>query len=247
MKVIRTIVAMVGLVAALFPQSVISQSTPTPAAASYSYTATVANVDLQPGWTAQVGPTINPVSPNGYDVVQESNGIRLFCDGPAYSGWLAKQVNALLPGMTKISVAYNLTIDDATQTEAQVVEFDSKFTDAAGYTYDGSAQWNIAEAWMFQTDNSSGTWTDTGVKMAAPMPNVSVAVKIDYVLDYVNHNLTITGVTVNGTYSALSITLPAKQSGWAASQIVTQAQQVIGATAGAYSIKIAAITYTLSS
>jgi hypothetical protein len=217
-----------------------------------SLACTITNLESSTGWTKNVGPTINPVSPSGYDFVQIPDGIRLYCCGPAYSGWLAKNVSSLLYPFPTISFLYSFQIDDATLQCGQVIETDSKITDAAGNTYDLSAQWNLNEGWMFQIDNAAGSWTDTGIKIGTiPTPNMWVPVQIDYALDFVGLTSSVLAVTVNKVKTLVSPSLqkiPAKKQGWAPSQIVTQLQQVINGTpgGGAYSVKFGSVGYTMS-
>lgn len=207
------------------------------------------NLDIAPGWTKQWSKDINPVEPNGYDFIQVPDGIRLYCDGAKYAGWLAKYVSPLLYPFSKISFNYQLIIDDATPQQAQVVETDSKITDAAGWTYDFSAQWNIAEGWMFQIVDANGKWIDTGIKLAVPpQPNVAMPFRIDYALDYTNHLSSVIGVMAGNTFAGLPSSfgkIAAKQIGWKAMQIVSQLQQCNNGLPGAHSWKASQAGYSM--
>jgi hypothetical protein len=207
----------------------------------------ITSIDTAPGWTRNWSKDINPVQPEGYYPIQLPDGIRLYCAGPAYAGWLAKHVDPLIYPFTKISFNYQLTIDDATQQQAQVVETDAKITDASGWTYDFSAQWNIAEGWMFQVATAAGLWIDTGFRLAVPpQANIAMPFKIDYALDYTNHLSSVLGVMAGTTYFSLPSNLQkiaAKQVGWQPSSIVTQLQQCNNGLPGAHSWKISQAGY----
>ena len=204
------------------------------------------NLELSAGWTENVGSTINPVAPSGYAPVQTAGQLRLYCCGAAYAGWLAKFVNPLWSLFTTISLQYALSIDDCTAEVAQVIETDTKVTDSAGWTYDLSAQFNIAEGWMFQIGNP---WKDTGIIVSPPASNVWTPVQIDYALNYAARTSSVLAVTVAGKKYLVPTTMqnvPAGQVGWTPNQIVTQLQQCIGAQSSAYSVAFKNINYLLS-
>lgn len=204
----------------------------------------ISGIEAATGWSKNVGPTINPTAPDGYELVQTPGGLRLYCCGKPYAGWLAKHVAPLYANFTDIPFNYSLVIDDATPLCAQVIETDTKFTDADGWTYDGSFQWNIQQGWVAQTGNP---WQSSAVKIPALMPGAMTYVSLRYALDYVAHTLQVVSVSVNGTvYPINSAPLPAKQSGWAKSEIVTQLQQCINGKEGAYSVLFPSISYDLS-
>jgi hypothetical protein len=208
----------------------------------------ISSMETASGWSREWSPDINDVKPDGYNFVQTPNGIRLYCAGSPYAGWLAKFVSTLIYPFPKISFIYQLVIDDATTKQAQIIETDSKITDASGWTYDFSAQWNIQEGWMFQVDNTNWTWTDTGIKIP-PTVNEPLPVKIDYLLDYTNHTSSIAAVTAGGTTYNVPSSLqgiPAKQVGWLPSSIVVQLQQCNNHLAGAHSQGFRQINYAMS-
>jgi hypothetical protein len=203
----------------------------------------LALIDLEnETWTAEVGPTINDPVAENYKIVQQGDAISLvMCSSLPYSGWLAKQV-AKWPCMaSKIIFRYTMMIDDATLTCAQVAETDAKFTDSDGYTYDGSAQWNIAKGWMFQIGNP---WTDTGVTIEPFKPYVPQQVTIEYDIDYTGKAISIVAVTTHGERHILdSKPIPAVKEGWAPSEIVTQLQQCNTGSPGGYTLRFTKIGY----
>ena len=208
------------------------------------------NLETTPEWTKEWSKDINAVEPDGYDFIQTTDGIRLYTVGHAYAGWLAKFVSPLLFPFTKILFNYSLNIDDATPQQAQVIETDSKITDAAGWTYDLSAQLNIQKGWMFQVDDAAGDWVDTVIKIPALKPNTVTPFSIAYVLDYVNHVSSVTSVSVGQTPFQVPVNLqkiPAKRIGWQPSTVVTQLQGCNnGLPYGAHSWKISQCGYTMT-
>jgi len=208
--------------------------------------ASITSLEKLDGWSKVVGPSINPTSPNGYEIVPVPGGLKLFCCGPKYSGWLAKHVAPLVYPFQNVWMAYTLTIDDATLVCAQVIETDTKITDADGFTYDLSAQWNLAENWMFQVDTVDGHWIDTGIQIQALKPGVPAAMSIGYKLDYKNKVSSVVCVVVDGKQYTVPAGLggiPAKQSGWGPNGVVTQLQQCINGQEGAYAVTFSSIRY----
>jgi hypothetical protein len=209
----------------------------------------IEDIEMLDGWTKQWSKDINEIKPEGYEFVQLPDGIRLYCAGPAYAGWLARHVDTLLFPFPKISFGYRLLIDDATQQQAEVVETDSKITDAAGWTYDLSAQWNITKKWLFQVDNKDWTWADTPFTIAAPQADTYLPVQIDYALDYEKHTSSIVSVIAgNALFRDMPSDLqniPARQVEWQPSTIVMQMQQCNNYRRGAHSQKFQKITYSM--
>lgn len=203
-------------------------------------TCTISQLELG-SWTPVTGPTINPITANGFAAVNLPDGLSLYCCGPAYSGWLAHRIDPLVSEFANVQFSYAVTPDEATNVCAQVIEADFKITDSAGWTYDGSGQWNIAEGWEYQVGNP---WVDTGVKVNPFSGPTAVIVRA--IIDYAAHTLTFKSVSANAQTSKLSAVIPAQQIGWQPSTIVTQLQQCINGNPGAYGLKFAGIGYELS-
>lgn len=185
-------------------------------------------------WTAQTGPSINPAAPTVFLPQQTPGEVAILCAGGAFGGALAKQSN-VLPGQSKfITFRYQVRFGPDIAF-GQVIETDTKFTDAAGWTYDGSFQWNVARGWLAQVNNP---WVDTPLKqpLVADQWNDVVVV---YQIDYVAHKLTV--VSVNG--QAVNAVVPAKQANWTKGQIVTQLQLCTTAAAGGYTVRFQGISY----
>lgn len=179
-------------------------------------------------WTAEVGPDINDPPASGYSMVKSDVGLSLVVTSiPPYGGWLAKHVEPLLVPARYIRFHFQMMIDVATLAAAQVAEVDSKFTDVAGWTYDCSAQFNIAKDWMFQVDDP---WKDTGIQIEPLRPYEWTSFTIDYVIDYEGHTSSVVALTVGEEFYAVAESLwniPAVQAGWSPDDgIVTQLQQV---------------------
>lgn len=185
--------------------------------------------------TTNQGPDINSVDPDKFLVQQGSYGAQIFCIGKPYAGALAAAVNPLVLQSPTITFKYTVTLD-ASIANAQVIETDTKVTDAAGWTYDGSLQFNIIEGWMIQLSNP---WGDTGIKLA--LKQGANPVTIVYALDYTGHTITVK--SVNGISLGAKL-LPAQQIGWQKSSIVTQLQLCLGAAGGAYDLIFNGISYT---
>lgn len=189
-------------------------------------------------WTPEWSTDINPVQPSLFEIQQFAGGLQIFCAGQAYAGALAKGVNPLPMQLPKLTFDYTVTIDPSIDM-AQVIETDTKITDAAGWTYDGSLQFNIAEGWMVQVNNP---WVDTGAKL--PLAIEPNAVSVAYLLDFTAHTIVVE--SINGK-PLNQPPIPAKQMGWAPSEIVTQLQLCTGAKDGCYDLQFSAISYQGSS
>lgn len=194
-------------------------------------------------WSEEWSPSINPTEATTYGHLQTPNGLimQMFSKVP-WGGWLLKNVQPLILKANRIVFAYTLMIDAATLLSAQVIETDAKITDADGWLYDGSCQINIAEGWVVQV---GAPWKDA-VQIDPLVPYVPVRIAIEYALDYVAHTIAVVSVSVGPKTYPIGITAPAKQSGWARSQIVTQLQQCSTKQPGGYTLRFSTITYVLS-
>lgn len=186
-------------------------------------------------WTVQSGPSINPTPPTVFDAKNLPGEVIIFCAGPKYAGALAKQSNKLPWQSSHIVATLGIKPDDSIAF-GQVIETDTKITDAAGWTYDGSFQLNVSAGWMAQIGNP---WKDTGVKIPLVLDQVNT-LTIEYAIDYVAHTLTVTAI--NGQAVTLD-PIPGKQLGWATSQIITQLQLCTNGQAGEYTVRFQAIGY----
>lgn len=204
------------------------------------------NLELE-RWTAEVGPDINDPPADNYRIVQTPEAMSLvMCSSLPYSGWLAKQVSPLIFPAARIRFRYQMMIDDATLECAQVAETDAKITDCEGWTYDLSAQWNIADDWMFQVDHEGWAWTDTGLRIEAPEAYDPQDYIIEYRLDYAQKRSSIVGVKVEGDrYDLAELWVPARQVGWGPEEIVTQLQQCNNAHPGGYTLRFSNVGYVL--
>lgn len=178
-------------------------------------------------WIPQEGPTINPVPPTFFDFSQLKDGLEIVCGGPKYAGALVKNVAPLLYPTPTMKATYQIWFSTSLLQNAQVIEIDRKITDSAGWTYDGSFQFNIASGWMTQVNDP---WVNTGV-LKQLQPFMWNPVEVDYQFDYVNHTIRVNGLAA----------IPARQIGWTPSEIVTQIQLCTGANGGFYTCKFAQI------
>jgi hypothetical protein len=200
-------------------------------------------------WTDEWDTSINLIEATAYGHLGTPEGLLLQmyhegsdATGDGYGGWLCKNV-CRPPLLTKTMVfEYIVVIDDATLQSAQVIETDHKTTDAAGWTYDGSLQFNIADNWMVEI---SAPWKKTGIRVPAPTPGVPMQVSILYTQDYAAHTITFVSITVDGAESAIGLTYNAQQVGWAPGEIVTQLQQCNRSIPGGYTLKFPRVGYLL--
>ncbi len=188
-------------------------------------------------WTYQWDKSINPQEAITYAIQPVDDGLDIVCAGPPFSGALAKHVGRLPYPSTRIVSSYTFRFGSNIKY-GQVVEFDRKFTDAHGWTYNGSTQWNIAQGWEFQI----GNWTNTGI-FGEFVQDAWNAVEIEQALDYTAHTLTFVSVAVNGIKSTPinQAPIPATQEGWDINQIVLQAQLCTGEKGGAYGVRFVGI------
>jgi hypothetical protein len=188
-------------------------------------------------WTNEWDTSINPAKPAAFVIQQLPGEILLTCaGGPKFAGALAKHVEKLPLQSTSITFAFavRFSVDIAF---GQVLETDMKLTDAAGWTYDGSFQLNLAEDWMGQIGNP---WIDIGLRFPL-VPDQWNLMSIDYQIDYAAHTLKV--VAVNGQ-PVNKAAIPAKLAGWAKGELVTQLQLCTTASAGAYTARFSQIRYS---
>jgi hypothetical protein len=205
-------------------------------------------------WEAHVGPDINDPPADAYHIVQYNQALSLtMCSAKPYSGWLAKHVEPLYIEAGIFRFKFTLMIDDATLACAQVAETDVKITDDDSYTYDFSAQLNLAKGWLFQVDqyieNPDGTWkwtwADTNVQIPALKPYWEYHFEIEHLADYTKKSSAISALIVDGKrYDIVpQIWIPAKKVGWAPGEAVFQLQQCNNASPGGYTLRFNDIGY----
>ena len=188
-------------------------------------------------WTPNWSADINPEPPESFKVQPGPGGLQIFCASTKpYGGALASSVFELKSQLQspKIIFSYTATLDQSI-TYGQVLETDSKFTDADGWTYDGSLQFVVVNGYMIQVGDP---WRDTGVKI--PLSIGHNAIQIVYGMDFVKH--TINMESVNGK-PLNQKPVPATQIGWQKSTIVSQLQLCTGANGGAYDVLFSAMSY----
>jgi hypothetical protein len=200
-----------------------------------SYSWQITNLERDGLWTPEWDPTINPKQPTGFAVEKTASGLVIVCDGQPDSGALGKCTSQWLNPSASVEFGCTVKFGDDIQY-AQVIEMDSKFTDASGFTYDGSFQFNVANGWMTQINNP---WVNTGVPIPLEI-DIENGVAIRYGFDYVNKNIRF--ASANGKPIAMPA-IPAQNHGWAPNTIVTQLQLCIASVAGAYSVEFSGIGY----
>jgi hypothetical protein len=180
-------------------------------------------------WTVEWSPSINPVKPDYFDHALNPDGSReVFCVGKAFAGALIKNTATLLYPCTNICMSFGVKFGQSLVKAGRVIETDMKITDADGWTYDGSFQFNISEDWMTQTFNP---WVDTGTKQPLVAEKWNPVV-INYKLDYVNRTIAINDGAAR----------PASKVGWTPKQIVSQLQ--LCTNGGFYSVTFSSLMYT---
>jgi hypothetical protein len=188
-------------------------------------------------WTYEWDESINPTPPTIYDIQPVSDGLYISCSGPEYAGALAKHVGKL-PDQTPTIVSMTRFRFDTSIAYGQVIEIDRKITDAEGWTYDGSTQWNFAKGQAFEVDCP---WVTVDGVVGKFAPDVWNDMEVEQLLDYQQHTLTMRSVTVNGQKWDVGYVIPAKQAGWAKSEIVTQLQLCTASKGGSYAVRFAGV------
>lgn len=161
-------------------------------------------------WTPEWNAQINPTQPAYFEAEMTADGLAVVCGGAPYAGQLLKNSAALLAPNNKFLATQAVKFSADLLSNGQVIEMDRKFTDANGYTYDGSFQLLPWRSWMSQISNP---WVDDGA-MPALVTDVWNTVTVSYVIDYVGHTISVNG----------SPLIPAKKIGWTPNQVVTQLQ-----------------------
>jgi hypothetical protein len=190
-------------------------------------------------FTSEWSPSINPAKPDSFTIEPGAQGeLIIVCSSlptNPFAGALAKTSLPWLAGMQtpNVSASYQFKFDDSVNY-GQVVETDWKFTDANGWTYDGSFQWNIASGWIAQFGSP---WVNAGFtgKFTQGLWN---QVSVQYKIDYANHTIQI--VAINGT-PVTCAPVPAKQIGWGKNEAVGQFQLCTASKGGAYEVQFTGI------
>lgn len=186
--------------------------------------------------TVVVGPSINPVAPSVYTGQLCADGLHTFLVGAAYAGALWKIVRATLPNSGKVALTFDWLPDATIFENAQACEFDTRVTDADGYTYELDLQLNLATSRLQVALN--GSWTDAGsLPDLETIAHLPISVEIQYFFDVVEKKGSILSISFGGAPPQLISSAfqdqSAKQLGWEPNQVVLQKQLDLKGAGGA--------------
>lgn len=196
----------------------------------------IAAIELEKGaLTVVTGPSINPVVPATYEPILAADGVHTYIAGAAYCGALWKSVSSVLTNTGNLAVSFDLNPDAALIQCAQALEFDSRPTDAAGYTYPMDFQFNIEENWMLQL-SVSGTWTDTGIRIPPLVAGQWTNIQQLYTFNITAKTFSWTSIAMDGTVYTFPGSFnnqAAVSMGWTINQLVLQKQIDLNSGGGA--------------
>jgi hypothetical protein len=165
------------------------------------------NLELNPAWTAKVGPQYNAVSSTSYWTKLNGN-IREFGHvAPALGGWLSGLNDLPIPEgfgnfsvIHKARVMFDGSIFDWTTGSRIAAEFDNRVADGLGNNFNFSEQLNLSAGWMWQVDNQTGNWTNA-VRIAALDPLTWYDLEYENSLDLSALKLSFISLTVRKAFS----------------------------------------------
>jgi hypothetical protein len=160
-------------------------------------------LESQAGWELHTGSDIGGVTPTSYGTYQ-AGGIRVFyISNPPGANWLAALHRPVVqPNTGKLSLSFDLMVDDNVSLLAQALEFDTRVS-VVGDNYNHSSQLNYAEGGMWQISDGTqlpGTakWVDTGFRYGKLLPDVWNQLKFEYSFDITKKVYSTVAISVNG-------------------------------------------------
>lgn len=181
------------------------------------------------GWTAEMGPSINPDPPEDFRLQRTGSELQIYLRGKegVYGGALAKGVELLPAESSHLQLSLEVQFDEALLEYGQVLEMDTKFTDSRGWTYPGDFQILVSNG----QPQIGNPWFDWGEPVEL-LEDKWMRFVIRYKLDYREHSISIND----------SRPLRASQEGWAYNQIVNQLQLCSNSRAGFHTVRYREIT-----
>ena len=142
--------------------------------------------------------------------------------GSAYTDMMAASHRPLMPAFDPSQIYYsllfNLNIDQNTPTQGQALESEANYVyvDAKGISWEFPSDWqiNIEQGWMVQGFTPTAPWLNTGIRIQPLTPGTPCPVKISYLVDTVNNNVSTLGFVVDGVSYAMPAAfqkIPAQQ------------------------------------
>lgn len=209
---------------------------------SYLYSALETGV-----WKVVIDPSVNPVLPRMYKYQNTSYGGISYIDGPPYSGALASLTLITPPNITNARLSFELQLDSASISLANVFEFDIIVSLAKNW-YNGSMQFNQLKDGMIQIPNINGSWIDTGNKYLFNKPDspydITTEISFDTNKKTVSHKYVQVDALTPFLTPANLQNIPVKQMPWA-DGVTIQVQMGMGTTDGTFSHKINEMSLTL--
>ncbi len=117
----------------------------------------------------------------------------------------------ILPNTGKLSLSYTLTVDEATQTAANVIETDLILV-TGGYKYNLSGQRHVASG-----EIDDGNWTDTGLRVGELTSDTPHAVQWSYSFNATTHTCSVLSYACDGVVHAIATpfqNMPALSCNW---------------------------------
>lgn len=135
-----------------------------------------------------------------------------------YPAWMLypTQLRPVLPNTGNLEFSFDLIVDEANSTAANVRETDVILV-TGGYKYNFSGQQNITEGGMIQIADSKGNWVDTGIKLGILSPNVRHSLSWKYSFDTTKHTGSVVSFALDGVGYSIPTSLqniPASVCNW---------------------------------
>jgi hypothetical protein len=196
------------------------------------------------GWKQEVGANIGGVSPTSYGFYLFGEMMVFYTEGTAYADWLAAISRPICPNSGKLSLAFEVIVDEDSLTSAQALEFDTKLS-IASYIYNFSSQLNYAEGGTLQISNAAGSWIDTGFKPGKLTPLTWHTFVFNYSFNTSTKTYSFVSAEIDGvlyTIPANLQNLKAVESNWADSANF-QVQLDLNSVGGSFSEALQNVEY----
>lgn len=185
--------------------------------------------------------SVNPVPADFYLPLVQPDGIHTYLGASKPNGGaLWKIVRPVLPNSGNLSLQFNWTLSPEAILYGRCFEFDTRITDANGWTYPCDFQF-VLQSGALRLNVAAGVaankivWLDTKLVAPSPVAYQMVSLDLEYTFDTTKHACSIASVTLGADVMNIPSfyqNQAAAQLGWQASQVVMQKQLEAGGNGG---------------
>jgi hypothetical protein len=188
-------------------------------------------LEYSPQWqaiaNAGIGGPVPYIAPKVYTATPATAAnpyLQVTISGSSYTDMMAATHRPLMPVFYPNAIYYSFEFyiePDSNMANIQALEFESSYCDESSYYYNNSMQLNyVNPADTIQAYASpTNVWANTGIVVPKFIPNVVTPVRVNYLVDTVEHVMSTLSVEINGNTYPLPTQFQkipgAVRAGWA--------------------------------